>query len=130
MRLDGRQHGHLRVGNPSGYYWPTNQCLTWTFVGYLACILGLAVLDHARLDSLDYETAESTNATLSHMLSAERRHDTSLAESATRAYAAAKLSARVLYRCAHEPLQVIISPVAAPAQRPVSDWPTAEPTAC
>ena len=42
MGLGGRQLGHPRVGNPSGYYWPTDQCLTWTFVGYLACILGLA----------------------------------------------------------------------------------------
>ena len=43
-------------------------------------------------------TMRLQKATLSHMLSAERRHDTSLAESATRAYAAAKLSARVSLR--------------------------------
>ena len=40
MGLGGRQLGHPRVGNPSGYYWPTHKCLTWTCVGSPACILG------------------------------------------------------------------------------------------
>ena len=42
MGLGGRQLGHLRVKNPSGYYWSTHKCLTWTYVGYPACILGPA----------------------------------------------------------------------------------------
>ena len=40
MGLGGRQLAHVRVGNPSGHYWPTHKCLTWTCVGYPACILG------------------------------------------------------------------------------------------